>query len=315
MDMISIIVPCYNQAAFLPRCLDSLLEQTYRKIEIVCVNDASTDTTMDVLKEYAARDERIKIVDVSHGGLGWARNCGIRQASGQYLMFCDSDDEFMPETCEKLYNALVKNDCDVAMCSAQVIYNSDFHMKSSDDAYYTLKFSGVVQNFHDIINQVDVSVWNKIFKKSIVDQYNIKFIQGRLYEDGSFMWKYFALAKKFYCIKDALYKYYRHHNSIMSKTFAKNNKSIDHIYVADNVYEFLEQHEIFKNFIEEFFSFYKSSYYFAKKYCDAEHQVEIENLNTELQKKYARWFKYLEEKNKVEHRKKTFASLRSKIRS
>lgn len=160
MDTISIIVPCYNQAVFLPRCLDSLLEQTYKNIEIVCVNDASTDTTMDVLREYASRDDRIKIVDVEHGGQGWARNCGIQEASGEYLMFCDSDDEFMPETCEKLYYALVKNDCDAAMCSAKLIYNSDFHMKSSDDTYYTLKFDGVIQDSHSIINRVDVSVWN-----------------------------------------------------------------------------------------------------------------------------------------------------------
>lgn len=314
MDKISIIVPCYNQAEYIPRCLNSLLGQTYGDIEIICVNDASTDATIDVLKEYAGRDDRIKIVEVEHGGQGRARNYGIQEATGKYLMFCDSDDEFMPEACEKLHKGMVDNDCDVALCSAKVIYGSDFNMKSSDDAYYTLKFSGVIRDSHSVINQVDVSVCNKIFKRDIVDRYDIKFIQGRFYEDGSFIWKYFAMAKKFYCIKDALYIYYRHHDSTMNKTFAKNNTSIDHMYVADDIYEFLVRNAIFEDFIDEFFSFYKSSFYFAKKYCDEERQFEIESLDAQLQEKYSRWFKFIEYKHGLERRNKTLASLRSKVK-
>lgn len=100
----------------------------------------------------------------------------------------------------------------------------------------------------------------------------------------------------------------------MNKTFAKNNRSIDHIYIVDDVYEFLVQHAIFEEFMDEFFSFYRSSYYFAKNYCDEQHQFEIENLDAELQKKYSRWFKLIEHKKKLEQRRKTLASLRSKVR-
>lgn len=315
MDLVSIIVPCYNQMKFLPRCLDSLIGQTYRNIEILCVNDASTDATLNVINDYRLQDDRIKIVDIRHGGLGWARNCGIERASGKYLMFCDSDDEFMPDACYQLYSAIHDNDCDVAMCSAKVVYESDLHMKASDDAYYTLKFSGLYEDRHKILNNVDVCVWNKIFKKSLIDKYNIKFIEGRLYEDASFTWKYFSIAKKFYCINDAFYIYYRHEGTIMNKTFAKANKSIDHIYVADNVYEFLVGNNLFEEFMHEFFSFYNSNASLARKYSDEKGMDDIDALHDELQIKYLPWMKYEEARKQAKRREKVLSNLRSRIKS
>lgn len=314
MDIISVIVPCYNQADFLPRCLESLIRQTYENLEIVCVNDASTDATMSVLDEYTKKDKRIKIVDIPHGGLGWARNCGIKAAMGKYLMFCDSDDEFMPDACEKLYHSLVDHNCDLALSSIKVIYDSDFHMKQSDDAYYNVKFNGVIDDSGNILNKVDVSVCNKIFKKSLIDTYNINFIEGRLYEDASFTWKYIAVAKKIYCMQEYLYVYYRHDNSIMNKTFAKANRSIDHMHVADNIYDFLVQHGLFENFLDEFFSFYKSCVYFANNYSDTEHLPEIEQLDAKLQEKFSPWLRVIEKKKKTREQQKVLASLRSKVK-
>lgn len=314
MTMISIIVPCYNQIQFLPRCLDSLMRQTFRDIEILCVNDASTDATLDIINEYKKQDRRIKLVDVHHGGLGWARNCGIQEATGKYVMFCDSDDEFIPVTCERLFYTIEDNNCDVAMSSAKIVYECDSHMKSSDDVYYNLKFTGSFENSRDIINKVDVSVWNKIFKKSLIDKYNIKFIEGRLYEDASFTWKYFAIAKKFYCVQDQLYIYYRHKGTIMNKTFAKANKSIDHIYVADNIYEFLLENNLFEGFMDEFFSFYKSNAILAKKYGDSGSRKEIDALDNQLWNKYLPWIKKREIKRKAKEREIILAGLRNNVK-
>lgn len=315
MTMISIVVPCYNQIQFLPRCLDSLLRQTFKDIEILCVNDASTDATLDIINEYKKKDKRIKLVDVQHGGLGWARNCGIQQATGKYLMFCDSDDEFMPVTCERLFYTIEDNNCDVAMSSAKIVYECDSHMKSSDDVYYNLKFTGSSENSRDIVNKVDVSVWNKIFKKSLIDKYKIKFIEGRLYEDASFTWKYFAIAKKFYCIQDQLYVYYRHKGTIMNKTFAKANKSIDHIHVADNIYEFLVENNLFEAFMHEFFSFFKANAILAKKYGDIGSREEIIGLENQLWNKYRTWIKRMEMQRKAKERQRILAGLRSNVKS
>lgn len=315
MTMISIIVPCYNQIQFLPRCLDSLLRQTFKDIEILCVNDASTDATLDIINEYKKKDKRIKLVDVQHGGLGWARNCGIQQASGKYLMFCDSDDEFLPVTCERLFYTIEDNNCDVAMCSAKIVYECDSHMKSSDDIYYNLKFTGSSENNRDIINKVDVSVWNKIFRKSLIDKYNIKFIEGRLYEDASFTWKYFSVAKKFYCIQDQLYVYYRHKGTIMNKTFAKASRSIDHVYVADNVYEFLLKNDLFEELMDEYFTFYKVNLDLAKKYSDSGSREKIAILENQLREKYLPWIKGIEMKKKIKAREKILAGLRQNVKS
>ena len=314
MATISIIVPCYNQIQFLPRCLESLIKQTFRDIEILCVNDASTDTTLDVINEYRRKDKRIKLVDVQHGGLGWARNCGIQHATGKYLMFCDSDDEFTPVTCERLLYTIMDNNCDVAMCSAKVLYECDYHMKPSDDIYYNLKSTGSFENNRNIINKVDVSVWNKIFKKSLVDKYKIKFIEGRLYEDASFTWKYFAIAKKFYCIQDPLYIYYRHKGTIMNKTFAKANKSIDHIYVADDIYEFLLKNNLFEEYMNEFFSFYNANLLLAKKYSDSDGSEEIDALENQLGEKYLPWIRGVELKRKAKAQQKLLAGLRRNVK-
>lgn len=314
MTKISIIVPCYNQIQFLPRCLDSLMRQTFKDIEILCVNDASTDPTLDVINEYKLKDKRIKLVDVPHGGLGWARNCGIQHANGKYLMFCDSDDEFTPVTCERLFYTIEDNYCDVAMCSAKIIYECDFHMKSSDDSYYNLKYTGSSENSRGIINMVDLSVCNKIFKKSLIDKYKIRFIEGRLYEDASFTWKYFTIAKKFYCIQDQLYIYYRHKGTIMNKTFAKANKSIDHIYVAENIFEFLVKNNLFEDFLNEYLSFYKSNLILAKKYSDIGSREEIDTLEKQLREKYLPWIKGIEMKRKAKDREMVLARLRGNVK-
>lgn len=314
MDLISIIVPCNNRGEYLPRCLDSLRRQTYENVEIVCVNDGSTDKTLTILQEYARKDSRIRVLDTPHGGPGRARNRGMEHASGKYLMFCDSDDEYVPEACEELYNAIIKDDSDLALCSIKVEYDTDKHMKSSDDDYYTLKFSGLVEDSHAIINSVDVSVCNKIFKKSLIDKYNIKFIEDRIYEDACFAWKYFTVAKKYYCVKKQLYIYYRHQGTIMNKTFAKSNHSIDHMYIADDIHEFLCRHGLFEDFIDDFFSFYKSCVLFSKKFADDENMDEIERLEAELQEKYLPWIKRIEEKENIKKRQKLFANLRSKVK-
>lgn len=313
--MISITVPCYNQAEFLPRCLDSLRGQTYEDVEIICVNDGSTDATGEILRAYAQKDGRIRIVDIPHGGVGRARNAGLKHANGEYLMSCDPDDEFMPNTCEKLYQAILSEDCDAALCSIEVIYDTDYQMKSSDDDYYKLKFSGLIEDNHQLLNTTDLSVCNKIFKKSLVDKFDIKFIEDRIYEDANFTWKFFAVGNKFYCLKEPLYRYYRHSDSIMNKTFAKKNKSIDHIYVVDNVYEFLVRNKLFEEYIRDFYTFYRSYVNLAKKYGNESCKKEMEDMESELQDKYDSWIRHMEGQRKIQERNRILANLRSRVKS
>ena len=138
--IISIIVPVYNVEKYLPRCLDSLVRQTMREIEIICVNDGSKDNSLKILWEYASRDERIIVLKQSNEGVSVARNNALKQVRGEYYMFVDSDDWIDSETCEVAYNYLVQNQADCLMFS------------------YTKEFSD-----HSIVNHIfeqDYFVWN-----------------------------------------------------------------------------------------------------------------------------------------------------------
>lgn len=139
--LISIIVPVYNVESFLPQCLDSLVDQTMREIEIICVNDGSPDNSLSILKEYAEKDNRIVVIDQPNSGVSIARNAALKHVSGEYYMFVDSDDWLDSETCKVAYNYAMQNHADCLMFS------------------YTKEFAG-----HSIVNHIfphDYFVWNK----------------------------------------------------------------------------------------------------------------------------------------------------------
>ena len=116
--MISILVPVYNVSKYLRQCLDSLVNQTIKDIEIICVDDGSTDSSHEILEEYAAADSRIVIVTKANGGLPSARNAGLDVAKGKYVGFVDGDDYVDTDMYRKMYNAAVANDADIVVCGA-----------------------------------------------------------------------------------------------------------------------------------------------------------------------------------------------------
>lgn len=118
-DKVSVIVPVYNSSAYLEKCIDAILNQTYRNTEVILVNDGSTDDSPAILNDYAAKDERIRILNKENGGSSSARNLGIKEASGKYICFCDSDDYFEPDMIEKLSEVFDRyDDAVIAQCMA-----------------------------------------------------------------------------------------------------------------------------------------------------------------------------------------------------
>ena len=113
---ISVIIPVYNVEKYLSECLDSIINQTLREIEVICVNDGSTDSSLSILKEYSSKDNRVKIIDKKNEGQGYARKVGLDIAKGEYILFCDSDDKYSSNNVfENLYKAIKKNNSDL-MC-------------------------------------------------------------------------------------------------------------------------------------------------------------------------------------------------------
>jgi len=195
LPLISVIIPVYNTAKYVRECLDSVIMQTLKDIEIICVNDGSTDLSLSILKEYEARDSRIKIHSQENKGLSAARNAGILISTGEYLYFLDSDDFIETEALEILYNEVSRDKLDILYFNSKTIFESEALKEkfSAYEVYYTRvsKNDAVCDGFtlfntlqRDGIfrSMVQMQLINKDFLKSI----NLRFHEGILHEDELF---------------------------------------------------------------------------------------------------------------------------------
>jgi len=219
---VSVIIPVYNAERYLRRCLDSVCEQTFGDIEIICVDDGSTDASVDILREYKEKDTRFKIITQSNKGAGEARNTGLNSAEGKYLYFLDSDDEIKPRALEVAFNEAEKSRADI------VIFNFETYDDENDvisDCYYfcvrqlrMLNGYFTYKDFPDNILEFGRMVWNKLFKREFINANKIRFQNTLKLNDVYFSSVSFICAEKMTYIDDILIRYY-----IM------NEKSITHI--------------------------------------------------------------------------------------
>lgn len=252
---ISIIVPMFNVEEYLPKCLESLSGQTYEEIEIICVDDASQDKTLEVAKAHAAKDKRIRVVQNTSKGTSAARNCGLDNAKSKYIMFCDADDYYEPETCEKMLTTLEKTEASVVICEINTVYQVCQQQKMWDQDYYNLKYHGMQKLNTEVLQKTDVAPTNKIFRKEIIDKYDIRFPEGRSYEDAYFCYAYFTAGETLYFLNERLYNYVRRPDSTMFNTWSQEksvDRAIDHLYVGIEFYHFLKEHGLFEKNAELF---------------------------------------------------------------
>ena len=205
-EIISVIVPVYNVEKYLDRCLQSILGQTYTHLEVICVNDGSTDNSISILKEYEKKDGRIKIITKPNGGLSSARNTGLKHATGTFVSFIDSDDEIKLDTYEKVIKAF-SEDVDVVFFGAEVRYDTHEELVNSDKNYYSIKFSGKYKITDDILLNSDCSAWNKVYRRKKILSNNVTFPEGKLYEDFPFFWNIMPVLKNIYFLDKKLYIY------------------------------------------------------------------------------------------------------------
>ncbi|MDR3257037.1 MAG: glycosyltransferase, partial [Endomicrobium sp.] len=164
---VSVIIPVYNVEPYVKDCLDSVVNQTLKDIEIVCVNDGSTDNSWRVLEEYAARDSRIKIITQANQGLACARNNGIKVAKGEYIGFVDSDDWISLDFYEKLYdNAKIEN-ADVC------VGNVKSYINGNTQPYFNIEHFGIA-NDKDKKRIISTNIcWNKIYRRSMIEEHQL----------------------------------------------------------------------------------------------------------------------------------------------
>lgn len=239
--VISVIVPVYNVEKYLSTCLDSILNQTFSNIEIICVNDGSTDRSRKILEYYQYKDCRIKIVDKVNGGLSSARNAGMRVAQGEFFSFIDSDDWVENTMLEKLYNNITSLNTDIAICG---VHQYDETRQCIDDSnlYYTLGFFNETFDNRDFsykdvkpfLMDVCVMAWNKLYRRSLIEKCNAWFPDGLIFEDGPFFFTIFFQTERVSIVRDFLYFYrVNRKNSIIHKAGKKFLNIID---VAEIMY-------------------------------------------------------------------------------
>lgn len=233
--VISIIIPVYNTELFLRECLDSVIDQTFSNIEIICVNDSSPDNSQTILDDYAKLDDRIIIVNRPNGGRSAARNSGLKIATGEYILFLDSDDTYRNDTCELSLNAILYDNVDMVCFGTDIIGDK----WKSDDFYYGIRHTGNITLNDSILMDVNASVCNKLFKHCLIKKYGIYFPEGFVYEDAAFYFKYTACCERVFFIREKLLVYKRgHSSSIMTQTKQGTIKAIDHLYIAKDIYDF-----------------------------------------------------------------------------
>ncbi|MDR3049455.1 MAG: glycosyltransferase [Elusimicrobiota bacterium] len=243
MIKVSVIIPVYNVEKHIRQCLESVVNQTLKDIEIICVNDGSTDASLNILNEYAAKDSRILVVNQENLGVESARAVALEIARGEFIHFCDPDDWLSIGMYEKMIASLSASKADVVMCNTAVfdengIYNKD-EIKN-----YSLQFAGL-QNI-DLYNQKWQPVlWNKLFRKKIIDDNNIKFpykTKTRRGYDEIFSFIYFLSSKTCFYLQDFLYNYLNRKNSLINSVRARQSPLyFDNWYNLPYLYKFIEE--------------------------------------------------------------------------
>lgn len=223
VPVLSVIIPVYNTQEYLQKCLDSIINQTMTNIEIICVNDGSTDNSLSILENYQKIDSRINIINKKNGGLSSARNIGIEHAKGKYIAFVDSDDYIELSTYERalLYIELPNVDLVYFSTRLEVEHNFD---RLQDESYFEHKYKGLINLSPDVIRNMDVCAWNKIYKLSMIEKYSIRFPDGLWYEDNPFFWSYALVSDSAFFLNDKLYNYRIRASSIMSWNNDKTSK-------------------------------------------------------------------------------------------
>lgn len=227
---ISVVLPVYNVKQYLDRCMESVLKQTYTNIEIILVDDGSTDGSSEVCDAYAKKDDRIVVIHKKNGGLSSARNAGTERATGEYITYIDSDD-FVTETyVEYLYSLIEKYQTRMALCTHTVLNEGGNEIVYGDGGQEVLSAEICLERmlYHDVI---DTSAWAKMIAIDIARTY--PFPVGKLFEDIGNIYHYFMESEKIACGYQPQYFYIMRKNSIVTGKF--NEKKLDLLEMTDKM--------------------------------------------------------------------------------
>lgn len=239
MPKVSIVVPIYNVEKYLNKCVDSLLNQTLQDIEIILVDDGSTDNSGSMAKNFAEKNpNKVKYYRKENGGLSDARNYGISYATGEYIAFLDSDDYIEKNAYEEMYNKAIEENSDYVECD--FIWEYPNKSKIDKQEYYFGK--------QEMMINVRVVAWNKLIKRELITTNNILFPKGLRYEDVEFTYKLIPYLNKTSYIDKPFIHYVQRENSIANN---QNDRNIEIFTVLDNVVQYYKENKLYNEYEEE----------------------------------------------------------------
>ncbi|MCU9612322.1 glycosyltransferase [Caldibacillus lycopersici] len=253
--LISVIIPVYNVEKYLKNCVESILNQTYKNLEIILVDDGSTDSSGEICDFYQQIDKRVKVIHRHNGGVSNARNTGISVMKGDLVTFVDSDDYIDPRMVEILYRLLLKNNADISATSSKNVYEKNFLSNKKQEEIYIGTGVEILMELH---NRYSWEVWGKLYKRELFS--NIKFLEDKIYEDYYFSTRIFLSAKKAVFADYGLYNYYQRSSGIMGESSKVMKKDLieiieSNIQFIDELYKFQDKdnQKLYANFIKHSF--------------------------------------------------------------
>ena len=235
-NLVSVVVPVYNTEDFIDRCLDSIVNQTYKNIEILVIDDGSRDSSSKKCKEWEEKDNRIRFFHKENGGLSDARNFAIDRMNGEYVTFIDSDDFVTNDFVETMLNLIQKNDSDISVC-INTLYYEDGTLKHAYPNHNGKKI--ITKSNFEMLEEMlyqksfDTEACIKMFKSELFD--DVRFPNGKLYEDLDTVYKIFLKSKKISYINKEMYYYFKRSSSIVGKPFDKKD-----MYIIEAINNMLE---------------------------------------------------------------------------
>lgn len=228
---ISIIVPVYNDEKYITRCIDSLINQTYKNFEIIIVDDGSTDKTASICNNYIKKYENIILVRMQHKGQSAARNCGISNCHGDYITFVDSDDYVNNRYLEIMFDVIEKNNCDFCFCDFKIVKDFKYIINESIKENLLSKDDAFMMFFRKSCKKDYYAVWGKLIKKELLN--GIVFLENRINEDILFTYELINKANGIVFVDNVLYYYFFNRNGITYKKF--NKQKLDLLEIWDIV--------------------------------------------------------------------------------
>ena len=258
---ISVVIPIYNVADYLPKCLDSVLGQTYKNIEVIAVNDGSPDNCLQILQDYAKKDNRIKIISQKNQGVSAARNAGLDAATGDYVSMPDPDDYLALGCYEKFVDTLhrEKRIIDVFVFNGIACFLTNEVMKSKISKMFTIQDWGDFSKSHfkdwrkhkKLIGG-DMSICCKVFRRDFIEKHHLRFLKGFICEDRIFGAEAQLLTKNIYVVEDYMYFCQQRLTSIWHTL---DDNVFDYLVVSDKVEELYKKHHFYKQAVGRHFRY------------------------------------------------------------